>query len=105
MTSLTVFLLDRIAEDEAAVQPPGRGSAVPSRGAHAPAPGRWNAERIRAECEAKRRIVKLAMLQEDLYRVRHDDFQQGATAAVLETLRHLAQVYADHPDFDRSWTL
>lgn len=97
MTTITTFLLDRITEEENAAR---IGAATPEAAMNIT---RWHPAHVLAECEAKRRIVKLAMLQEDLYRVRQDDFQQGATAAVLETLRHLAQVYADHPDYNPAW--
>ena len=101
--TLTEFLLARIAEDRHAAE-------------HADwaMQGKWYADaddkvdefvrefspaRVLAECEAKRRIVEQwerisTRLQVDL------DQTQG-----WETLRVLASVYSDHPDYRQEWRL
>jgi hypothetical protein len=89
--TLCGFLLARIAEDEAAVRPVADASP------------RW-ARRMRAECEAKRRIV-----------ARHascgtgvgycDDGGHGWSADMpgCADLSDLAAVYADHSDYRTEW--
>lgn len=84
--TLTEFLLARIAEDEAdaeANRPTGRLLGPRER----------YARRV-AECEAKRRIVELLapVVTARFTEVRPRD-----------TLRHLAAVYADHPDYRDEW--
>jgi hypothetical protein len=86
---LTEFLLARIAEEEANAADCGciQGGEVPDALVE---------HRLR-ECEAKRRIVEQwerisTRLQVDL------DQTQG-----WETLRVLAAVYSDHPDYDPAW--
>lgn len=97
MSTLTEFLLARIAEDEA-------------RANHAKwaMQGEWfttaddkvdeyvcglSPARVLAECEAKRRIVE-SYAEEygpDVVRVDHD------------VLRELASVHAEHPDYREEW--
>jgi Family of unknown function (DUF6221) len=65
----------------------------PETGAHV---ARWDPARVLAECEAKRAIVQqyhALRANEDYY---HEDMGAGALALVL---RHLAAIYADHPDY------
>lgn len=100
------FLLARIAEDEAAVDGASAGPwvvddrsvlAVKSMGSVVAAfairaedrdfVARLDPERVLAECAAKRAIVKW-------------DAEQYVGYAPI---RHLAAVYADHPDYDESW--
>lgn len=122
MTTLTDFLLARISEDEeVAIE------AV--RVAEDAAPGvEWThlqlnevggnsmhdevtvgAHRFLAECEAKRRIVELHSGGAEWCGWTqggdgtHDDMGNGP--ADCDTARALAQVYADHPDFDESWSI
>jgi len=47
---------------------------------------RWDPERVVAECAAKRRVIELA---------------RGRPGRAV--LRHLALVYADHPDYRDDW--
>lgn len=97
--TLTEFLLDRIADDEAVAR---RGSRHNAREVYAndnygcllvdPA-------RVLAECEAKRRIVQLHG---------NDWNPRGKCQACDEvgpcdTLRALALPYADHGDFQEVW--
>jgi hypothetical protein len=88
--TVSEFLLARIAEDEGTRAVPGGG--------------RWavvtdqevaEAERWRAECEAKRRIVR-----------EHDAAGCDYCPEVVDdcpTLRALAAVYRDHPDYREEW--
>lgn len=128
MTTITDFLLARIAEDEEAARAAGnspfkpiprwmagesngagirRDDGVPVAGHSWPHEmdhiARFDPTRVLVECEAKRSIVAFAQLQQDVLQVRPDYFQQGVTAATSEVLRALAQVYADHPSFDPAW--
>ena len=82
---LVRFLLARIAEDEAAAAR-ARGVAVP--------PGLPDADRVLAECAAKRGVVQLQRtdLTDD-----PDDWE------ATEVLCFLALPYAGHPDYRREW--
>lgn len=90
--TLTDFLLARVAEDEASL-PSGFDCW-------------YKPERYVAECAAKRAIVEL---HED---VRGSCMTCGAITAIgykedwpCDTIKALAQPYADHPDFDEAWRL
>ena len=112
MTTLTEFLLARIAEDEA----PSRVRVRPefvnrvvylstgyAEGSQRMLDGKvmteeeWAAitepvpptARVLAECDAKRRIVEMAV----------DGYEYNPNP----TLRYLAAVYADHPDYREEW--
>ena len=95
MSDLTDFLLARIAEDEAweaEHQHFGDGTAPEY------VPPWWT--RVRAECEAKRRIVRWAQ-QWPLRRGRAGDGIDAEDAL----LHILAAVYSDHPDYQESWRI
>lgn len=104
MTTLTEFLLARIAEDEeAAGRLPADGHRVADgrvlsvAGTGAGWPDRWNPVRVLAECEAKRRIVAL-----------HPEMLEACQGCDAEsypcrTLLALALPYADHPDYREEW--
>lgn len=105
MTTLTDFLLARIAEDEyEAHQALGlvgietewhRVEVLRERGltrADAQHVHRWSSRRVLAECEAKRRIV--AAITE------HNRLGYDYPGPILEAL---ALPYADHPDYDERW--
>jgi hypothetical protein len=81
---------------------------------------RHDPARVLAECEAKRRIVELHRIGDpdewdpDLWACRlcqwdedcdspKHDYQHGAGRFPCDTLRHLAAVYADHPDYRDDW--
>ena len=100
--TLTEFLLARIAEDEreatACLDQYMRGDGGTK--------SRW--VRQLAECEAKRRIVEEhgPFWEDDspsLCRVCHDYAAHDAAASPCRTLRLLATVYADHPDYRQEW--
>jgi hypothetical protein len=85
--TLTEFLLARIAEDEAVARatidelaflgpPRTRGRAI-------------------ADCEAKKRIVERF--------ARHSQSGTSRECRRCDTLRDLASVYADHPDYRAEW--
>lgn len=82
MTTLTDFLLARIAEDEYAVRGMMSGADPDFF---------WGPDRIRDECEAKRRVVLWA------HGSRLD------VDSVDGVLIPLASVYADHPDYREEW--
>ena len=126
MTTLTEFLLARIAEDEATAQV----HVVPNRVATAIAPGvqishnfgyavdvatmsanagrgisvQRDTSHLLAEVEAKRSIAELH--QQD-----HDEpwclegcgMRAGAPEFPCDTLRTLASIWADHEDFRDEW--
>ena len=104
--TITEFLLARIAEDEASA-----GSWYEDWGGNMEPLG----DRIWAECKAKRQIVELHTPWGFEYSggeacarcVSPDDWNVIALPDEerfpCATLRHLAAVYADHPDFDPAW--
>lgn len=88
---LIEFLLARIAEDESeivGVIPPGQVLYDYEV--------KWQPPRIAHECEAKRRIIE-----------RHGDggdcFDCTPTRYPCPTLRLVAAIYADHPDYREEW--
>lgn len=99
MTSITKFLEARIDEDEAEAS-------------------EWQDSRVLAECTAKRLILghykchsesrdagrtKLARSSEDK-RAKQDRRLQEARARVAgDSIRALAAVYSDHPDYQQEW--
>lgn len=85
--TLTDFLLARIAEDEAWNRQNHGGDPL-----H---PG--SITRVKAECEAKRRIVEMFKPQCDPG-CDHPPFSDDAPI-----VRLLALPYADHPDYDAAW--
>lgn len=93
--NLTDFLLARIAEDEAGVDD-GRFAWW----FRMDQPQPFTRNRLRAECEAKRRIVE---------RHTHDDDRlpwwprRPSRLGDCPTLRDLALPYSGHPDFNPSW--
>ncbi|MFF2621228.1 DUF6221 family protein [Oerskovia jenensis] len=106
---LTEFLLARIAEDEAAAREEDADYAattlLPTYDSEHQA--RWNTERVLAECEAKRRIVELHFENDP-----GPDAECGACGDIggyysqvwpCPTIKALAAVYADHPDYDEAW--
>lgn len=104
---LTEFLRARIDEDEAMARsaaprlgdlPPDRFEAwyVNEAASSGDVIVAMHQQRALAEVEAKRRIVEMA----ERTRRESDDYPGWEGAAL-----HLAQVYADHPDFDPAWRL
>lgn len=87
--TLVEFLAARIAEDEAV---------------------RWQPARARAEYAAKRAIVEFHVRQDWLPEGRDECSVCGcadchSVAWPCETLRILAAIHADHPDYDASWAV
>ena len=83
VVTITEFLLARIAEDEA-----GARAVVGDRNAWDTPEwdaSRWSPWRVLDECEAKRRLVG-------------DEWYEDP-----ETLRILAAIYSDHPDYRDEW--
>lgn len=109
--TITEFLLARIAEDEAAAMAATKATAMPafgdtaaesmlglaeSEGADRVAVEhfqRHNPDRVLHDCKAKRRQIAHLI-----------DFMEGDYAPWNETqLRMMAEVYANHPDYDPAW--
>lgn len=102
MSTLSEFLLARIAEDEEVANAAREHEYLSA--ARDASPLRWvrdavgygtifaNSGRILAECAAKRAIVR-------------DNPPMTTFGGPSESfnLRHLASVYADHPDFNPEW--
>jgi hypothetical protein len=99
--TLTDFLLVRIAEDEASVAHPPHNDQYP----HDDMRIGWTEvgaisevltigeARLRAECEAKRRIVEQAAFWES----------EPAGRTLDYVARLLALPYVDHPDYREEW--
>ena len=104
---LKTFLLARIAEDEA--------EANGQLGAEYYTDGAWPEEvaaRVLAECAAKRAIVDRHRRDPDVQRMIYGDIYPctecgDADDSPMEwpcpTMRILAAVYADHPDYQSEW--
>lgn len=112
MTTLTEFLLARIAEDEADARKAMPGPWTSDGGVYAGHPtnevvdytyednadhiARWDPARVLAECDAKRRIV-----------VRCREMQSASVPMAVHlatrTLADLALPYANHPSYDPAW--
>lgn len=109
-TTLTEFLLARIADDEAAARDGGADAMTGHRWKHAPEDVYnelqrvviANSRRVLAECAAKRKIV-------ESYQWRCDNAERLGPSTVGETLlaqqhcKTLASVYADHSDYRQEW--
>jgi hypothetical protein len=108
MTTLTEFLLARIAEDEAAAREAGADAMVGARWKSYPreayeelqAETLHRARRIRATCAALRAVV-------ELHDGAHDCtmYIDAGDNRDCPTLRALASIWADHPEFDPEWRL
>ena len=90
--TLTDFLLARIAEDEALAHRVFEDE------------GTWfsvTLSRVLAECEAKRRIVRMRQNAKAFV----DEVVVGMLIAKTldAALAHLALPYADHPDYRQEW--
>jgi len=125
-TDLAAFLLARVAEDEAVarevqekVKPGAPLYGIPRSSYWEDAEGSaasayfdrdYNqggytitAARVLAECEAKRQIVEVHSVGAMACYWTQDSMSVHEPGEACETLRHLAQPYADHPDFDPAW--
>ena len=105
--TITEFLLARIAEDE---EQATRSKAEVAAGKKFAVFASWinlTADRMLAECEAKRRIVDLAQSVDgdERYAAEVIGGVDGDTVDTdgADILRALASVYADHPEFDEAW--
>lgn len=95
MIRLTEFLLARIAEDEEQAEVCRVMGWVPAKKYELTAVG---PARILAECAAKRALVEAA----GAYSPELEHGDNGEWAFDI-TLRTLAAVYADHPDYQPNW--
>lgn len=101
--TLTGFLLARISEDEEVAQ---RESIWPTGTPITP-------KRVLADCAAKRRLIDLAFENsasiDGEWGCCHnaDEIRRGLCPRTpisgIEELQVMAEVFADHPDFDPSW--
>lgn len=67
---------------------------------------RHDPDRVLAEVEAKRRVVEDYERKLDNRRAHPDDLgSAGAFLALHGTVKLLAAVYADHPDYDPAWRM
>lgn len=87
-TTLSDFLLARIAKDEESARVEYGRRDVILTGAFSPA-------RILAECDAKRLLV------EELARMDRDEM--GWDGIEAKIMGYLALPYADHPDYNPAW--
>lgn len=106
MTTLSEFLLARIAEDEANGADCDGGSGCRVSDAMV--------DRRLAECEAKRRLIAMHedAWDEGLPDIPREhvcltcgDAEYYSIAWPCLTIRVLAVPYADHPDYDQAWAL
>jgi len=109
--TLTEFLLERIAEDEAMARGAGTycwdelafhdeaRNDIPHIARHSPA-------RVLAECEAKRLAIEAAWYAQVIHEQDYDSHTQERMSADNDNpdvLRHLSTVYAAHPDYRAEW--
>lgn len=120
MNDLAEFLLARVAEDERIAADGDRGSGcgfadyelavtvVPPRSEVKSTP-----DRIRAECQAKRRIVEnwrwanwparyMLGSQAPLAEM-NEEFDRGAAHGLLLAMQIVALPYSGHPDYSEEW--
>lgn len=102
--TLVEFLRARLDEDEAArgrIDDALSSALAAQMGRHVEP--YWTPARVRAEVEAKRRIVEHLRFVEE----KSDWWSDMEVAGEMEdgwhTLANLATVYADHPDYDEAW--
>lgn len=116
--TLTEFLLARIVEDEEWVPrvldeygDGDFGGSIEFGPADARRTVAYGPARFKAECEAKRRIVESTRFSDDPRSVvdfwldpERRDLNPGLQVESLTiVLKHLAAVYADHPDYREEW--
>ncbi|WP_019137589.1 DUF6221 family protein [Cellulomonas massiliensis] len=109
MADVVEFLRARIAEDRLVA-----GLVVDDTGyfedVHAAAHHlRWGAARAIAECDAKEQVVDanaemLRLAHELPQRSRLRPYVMAAALTARTTLRRMAEVYADHADFEPAWS-
>lgn len=103
MTDLATWLLERIAEDEAAARNAGWWSHVAAVGSLA-AVGHHGPTRVLAECEAKRRIITEAVPDiEQLQTLADGEWGPAGEDEPDRLLRLLALPYADHDGYRQEW--
>lgn len=104
--TIVEFLLDRIAEDEDAADAAVR--VDPDRPTFTnDNQGYLLVQRahVLAECAAKRAIVKMAQRLDFPDQMRRGKYWDGQRDAIHGVLEELADIYADHPDFDPAWRM
>lgn len=113
MTTITEFILARVAEDEATARYATTRGPINERDTegwwfgHYQHYTRHSPERVLAECEAKRRIAALVWTQEFVV-----DGEWGSGRTIEEMKRAgilppalcaMAAIWADHPDYREEW--
>lgn len=104
------FLLARMAEDEAWAREEDDDYAdtalLPTYDSKHQA--NWNTERVLAECAAKRAIAEVHesyFAKQQTCSTCRDLFDDDAEDYPCMTIRALAAVYSDHPDYRQEWAL
>lgn len=106
--TLTDFLLQRIAEDEAESRHRDTVTFGDQQRALAGIQGAFDPARVLAECDAKRRIVGLFTEgywcdPGDARELTYDDGHPNSAYVAGHMIRALALPYADHPDYREEW--
>lgn len=107
MTTLTAFLLERIAEDEEVARATlaDFGLARDLEGPMLAHVAHFDPARILTESEAKRRIAEDHAEVVGLVLGRSGMCSDDNRPYPCLTLRIIAHPYASHPDFDPSWAI
>lgn len=95
--NITDFLQERIAEDESEAE---EGRWVFDLGGRE---GERFTYRVLAECKAKREIVGNHDGEQSPVTGDYCAFEDGRFEIPCPELRHLATVYASHPDYNPAW--
>jgi hypothetical protein len=104
MIDLEEFLLARIAEDEAAAR--DSGPLSPGAVFDHDVSGWWKADRVLAECGAKRWIVEHGRGYLDAAKSEPPRSHMNVIShAYVDVMIVIAQPYRDHPDFDPAWAI
>lgn len=125
--TLTEFLLARIDDDEGVITSTLKVSDEPASSGHEWTTGydsrygvfypevAMSTARALSECEAKRRIIKPHVpdtcydqgdeCAECSFHEMYEGFNDYSEPWPCPTLRALAAVYQDHPDYDEAWRL
>jgi len=111
VTDLPDFLLARIAEDEALATAVNPDPVIrTSDSAVVAFLDAWHADRVLAECAAKRRLVELAKAADAKDKsIPREDVKQstmilvGTIDGLVLAMMCAALPYADHPDWREEW--
>jgi hypothetical protein len=119
MNGLVAFLAARLGEDEADAKnlAAGEGTLALAFAAHSEVPRKLG-ERLLREVAAKRAILALHRIEVTFAESRDNDYRpvkipevqcfvcgwaSDVEGSACETLRNLAAVYSEHPDYGQEW--